>query len=424
MTGLTSNVVLPSIRPLLEEVIRLEAVHQSYPPFVPLRLPIDLNRSPFVPDVCNAPFPSPAPRPILGRVSPQSPPIHPLPKISPIQGDMSCYHSSEAVALWNHRSQNGFPLSPSLSSGSIETSSLSPPSYLVSPASHNSLPKTPRLGSLYPFDLGHERSPRFEDPPPSQAKHSQPEQMAGPSLLPPRPILEPSMEHRGPFALRHLANSPPSTPLSPSSSVDSSPKIAEGHLPPALMSTLSNQPVPPTSLPKAQTRTRKTRSCKASGAPRVDNQLTINGTFYTRGRPDDLKLIDGEKPRTRSTWGEAEKVVTLAALEWYRTEKDSSFIISKSSKREQHKALPVIWKHIRKVLNIGNFKRGYEGFLIWTAINLGRPTTRNPAPCDRPRSRAPAKPKAAQAPRAKRAPKAEQTTKTKQASRKRPAKTA
>lgn len=406
MTGFISNVVLPSIRPLIDEITRLEVAYQPYPSFVHHYPPVDRTRSSFVPDVPDSRLASQESLPILPRGPSCSLPRQPCFQLSPLHGDIIQHDPNESVTPWNHHSQSGFLSSPSLSSSSSETASPSPPPYFLSLAFHNDLQGAPRLGSLSSVSLNDNRSGRSEDAPPKQATRSQPEQMVEQPPSPHCTIPESSKARRSPFDLCHLADSLPSLPLSPAPSVESSTRITAGRLPFPLVPTTSSQPVPQGLLPEVQAVSRKKKSGKASRAPRVDTQMTKAGKPYTRARPGYLKLTDGVKPTTRRAWGEREGAIVLDALERYTSE-NPNFIISQSSQDEQHEVLPVIWQDIAREFEAqpSEWTRSYEGFLNWTAKNLGRPTTRNPAPCDRRKPRKSAKPKAKRAlkkPKAKR----------------------
>ncbi|KIO27960.1 hypothetical protein M407DRAFT_22868 [Tulasnella calospora MUT 4182] len=397
----TSRVVLPPFRLLLEEVNRLEAARKSYTKqhiSSPLDLhpPVDQTRRPHVPNGANASLSLQSPLPILPHTPPHSPPIH-LDVHLQLHNNPTYHDPNDSMTIWDHRSPNAFLSSPSLSDSSLEPTTPSPAPYFVYPVPHNnSLPGTPRLGKLSPLNLG--LGPvGFENRSPNQVMHLQPDQVVEPPPVPPRPILEPTIEQ--------LADFSPFPPLTTSPSYGSSPRLAESRLPFALVPSTSSQHVLQAPVQAAQPVSSKKRrepakSGKASRAPRVDEQLTKNGTWYSRSRPAYLKLSGGQKPETRTSWESDERAVALGAIERYVKE-NPHFILSKSSKEEQREVFPVIWQYATEAASEEgvDWNRGYDGFLIWMSKNLDRPTVRNPAPADRPRARKPTMPKAKNAPR-------------------------
>ncbi|KAG8921039.1 hypothetical protein FRC01_000471 [Tulasnella sp. 417] len=363
MEEFESNVRLPPALTLMGEADSLEVARQScYQRSA--AMPAEDTRLPIVPEVSIAP------------ISPQSRSLgfpHTLPAPwstycytcfhPPGEGGTNYHHPNQGVTLWD-RPQHQFRPSPAPSSTSIETASLS------SQSSLGSRPGTP----LSPPNF--EDEPSFRPASLMETMHPQPRQAVDP--LPATPLTNP----RSPFDYNHFAFKLPGG--SGSTAFPSPLPSVNGRLPFALVPgpLLEAQPMSPRKSGDGA------KSDQGSRPTRVDIQLTKRGTPYSRHRTDKLKLPNGREPKTRKGWRSEEIAVTMEAIARYTTE-NPGFDVPTSPQAEQQVAWPIIWEYITESVDVTEWKRSYDGLLVWTAKNLDRPTLRNPAPCDRPKSKAP-----------------------------------
>ncbi|KIO27946.1 hypothetical protein M407DRAFT_22855 [Tulasnella calospora MUT 4182] len=384
MNQFEPSVVLPPIRHLFDEVQTIEnqrAAHHTYTPFAPIHGSVGHPLHPFLWNGSNA---SPSLQwslPIPSGIPSHSRPAQEHSRLQSSylgipQNDAVRPSPSPSVTRWDHRSPKVLRPSPSSSSNSFETSSPSASSHSLP-----SVPPTPRLQHSPAPDVERVGIRELEDAQPLQAMDLQPDQVAGPCPVPPQSVLEPILDHHALFAFRLSADYPPSPSLSISSSIEGSPRTAEGCLPFALVPAVPNHPASLGPLPETQTTPQKhgekAKSAEDHRVPRIDAQLTKNGAFYTRCRPEDLQLPPGRKLKTQKKWTHDEISTAMDALEWYKSW-NSDFMLSKCSKEEQQVALPIIFRYIIGELNTTNWRRGYDGFLTWASKSLDRPTYRKP----------------------------------------------
>ncbi|KIO27957.1 hypothetical protein M407DRAFT_22865 [Tulasnella calospora MUT 4182] len=391
-----SNITLPPIRFLLDEVAQYEAANRFPPthnPPNPIHTHADHALSSLVSNIPKALVPLPSAPRIPHHFPSSSRPIH---SHAPFErfnhpappGPSSRCDPYGSMNRWEHYSQTPFlPLS-SPSPHFLETASPSTFSYSVPPVLLPGLPKTPSsdLGQTVVAGVGSE--------PPAQAMDLQPNRVVALPPVPPRHVLEPTPEHDSLFVFRLSAHCPPSPSLSLSPSIEGSPTMANSRLPFALVPATPNQPVSGVPFVEVQAVSpdepgKQSKSSRVPETPRVNEQLTKNGRVYSRCRPEDLRLPPGRKLVTRKTWLQWEHDAALEALDWYK-KWNQDFDLSTSSEDEQRVVLPEIYRYLIKVVEPEDWVRGFDGFLTWAGKAQDRPTTRKPAGCNRPTTRKPA----------------------------------
>ncbi|KAG8923038.1 hypothetical protein FRC01_013294, partial [Tulasnella sp. 417] len=96
--------------------------------------------------------------------------------------------------------------------------------------------------------------------------------------------------------------------------------------------------------PAAQPSRSRKGKAPAVPAPCVPGPLTKNGRPYSRGRPDDFKVLEAQ-PNGRKTWTQNEKVIAWEALRAYQRQ-NPGFDPRTCSDEDQRLAYPVMWKWI------------------------------------------------------------------------------
>ncbi|KAG9042636.1 hypothetical protein FS837_010607 [Tulasnella sp. UAMH 9824] len=244
----------------------------------------------------------------------------------------SCPHNS-FIAL----------LSPGFST--LETVSPSGLIYSAPLASLADIRKTPQFEDPPSSSLGRTVLAEVQDETPADAMYLQMDQAGGLPPIPPRTIPEPTPEHDALLAAYSFPcdASSPSFPVSPS--IEGRPRNADSRLPYPLVPATHKQQFWEVPLLKDQIVTPQSRGKQGKPsrvtAPRIDDQLTKTGEYYTRCRSEDLRLPHDRKLLTRKTWTQWEHTAALKALRWYRGW-NRTFNIRKSSEDEQHVALPTI----------------------------------------------------------------------------------
>ncbi|KAG9040461.1 hypothetical protein FS837_000597, partial [Tulasnella sp. UAMH 9824] len=199
-------------------------------------------------------------------------------------------------------------------------------SYSAPPPSLADIRKTPQLKGPPSSSLGPAVLAEVQDETPADAMDLQLDQAGGPPPTPPRAIPEPI-----------------------SSMMLCRPRVAYSRLPYPLVPATHNQQF--LEVPGLRDQIVTPQSCGKQGkhgrvtAPQIDDQLTKTREYYTRCRPEDLRLPPDRKLLTRKTWAQWEHKAALKALRWYKGW-NKTFNVRKSSKNKQHVALPIIYRYI------------------------------------------------------------------------------
>ncbi|KAG8940766.1 hypothetical protein FRC04_005035 [Tulasnella sp. 424] len=134
---------------------------------------------------------------------------------------------------------------------------------------------------------------------------------------------------------------------------------------------LDDRPPSPAQSSQGSRRERNARGA-AVPAPCVPGKLTKSGRPYSRTRPDELRVPEGQPSAGRKTWNQTEKGIAWEALREYQRQ-NPGFDPQTSSDEDQRLAYPIMWKQIMHRLP----KRTYDGFLTWASKHWSRPTTRS-----------------------------------------------